>query len=53
MRTESGNVLLPGQGTTDSPEEMMLDRYLDDMFNYLRSGFRELPKGKEHDESYN
>ncbi|WP_315795839.1 TetR/AcrR family transcriptional regulator [Paenibacillus sp. BIC5C1] len=33
------NVLLPGQGTTDSPGEMTLDQYLYDMFNYLRSGF--------------
>ncbi|MFJ2043042.1 TetR/AcrR family transcriptional regulator [Paenibacillus taichungensis] len=33
------NVLLPGQGTTNSPGEMTLDQYLDDMFNYLRTGF--------------
>ncbi|MGV2882108.1 hypothetical protein [Paenibacillus taichungensis] len=33
------NVLLPGQATTDSPGEMTLDQYLDDMFNYLRTGF--------------
>lgn len=33
------NVLLPGQKRTNSPGEITLDQYLDDMFNYLRTGF--------------
>lgn len=33
------NVLLPGEKGMNSPGEITLDQYLDDMFKYLRTGF--------------